>query len=354
MQTPKPRTLQMGGLKPSTRRKPQRQSIKHLCTPPSIALRSKSSSVKRAMSEELWTTCSGYITAPSSTPAIAQSSDSSFQDTQTTFYSRTSLDSPHRGEYDGIHEVLKTSLGLGGYERPNLGEFESEEFAGRQNGDVKKITGFQHGELLQLRPDPISDSPQTAFVNSEDTAPVSCWRRKKLQNARRKFVSGFERILQTASNSIQIAPPQKLKPLVFHNSWKCNAYQQNISEKSGFLRHLFTSPRLPTWLILVASGCQEKWSNSWRPSLSRVWRSAWFWIIEIGSYILVAPILIPWEVCAIIGILFTHIWKGAKRMRRDRVLTKFRGNMEWVTRGGVVGVMLGTCMAFTARQYWHR
>ena len=353
MQTSSFRVLQMGGLKPSARRKPQRRSIKHLCTPSSIGLGSQSSSAMGAMPEELWTTKgSGYITAPSSAPAVTQSSDSSFQDAQTAFYSRVSSDSLHRGEHGDIHEVSETSLGLGGYGRLGLEGFG--ELAGRQNGDAA-TTGFEHGELLHLRPGPISDSSQLAFVNSEDTAPVSCWRRKKLRNVTRGFASKFEKFLRRASNSIQTASPQKLKPLVFHNSWKCNTYQQgHTTEKSGFLRNFSTNPRLPTWLILATSGYQEKWLNSWHPSLSRIWRSTWFWIIEIGSYILVAPILIPWEVCAIIGILFVRIWKGAKRIRRDRVLTKLRDNMEWVTRGGVVGVMLGTCMAFTARQYWHR
>lgn len=334
----------MGGLKPYARRKPQRGSIKHLCTPPSIALGSKSSSVMGAMSEGLWTTCSGYVTAPSTAPAITQSSDSSFQDAHTIFYSQTSPDSSHRGD------LLEFGVG----ERLNHQGFE--ELASRQNGDAR-ATGFQQGGLLHLRPDPISDSSssQSVFVSSEDTTPASCWRRKKLRNARRKFVSKFENFWQTASDSIQIASPQKIKPLVFHNSWRCNTYQQNhISKKSGFLRYLSTSPHLPTWLIPVVSACQEKWVNSWRPSLCRVWGSTWFWIIEIGSYILVAPILIPWEICAIIGILFVRTWKGAKRMQRDRVLAKLKDNMEWVTRGGVVGVMLGTCMAFTTRQYWHR
>jgi len=58
-------------------------------------------------------------------------------------------------------------------------------------------------------------------------------------------------------------------------------------------------------------------------------------------------VLIPWELCAILAISLERMWNAGRGMSRERAMVKLRDHTEWIARSGVIGILLGTCMAFT-------
>ncbi|RPB20066.1 hypothetical protein L211DRAFT_852676 [Terfezia boudieri ATCC MYA-4762] len=182
---------------------------------------------------------------------------------------------------------------------------------------------------------------------------ASFWQRRGLGRARRKISSKMRRFWRIASGrGTQNVSPGK-RPLQFHGSWRCSSYSPNIVlEQNPYFLPLFNDIGLPSCILVLVSDIEENWYGTWRPRLDHFWKSAQFWIVEIGSYILLAPVMIPWEVCAILAISLERMWNAGRGMSRERVLVKLRDHTGWLASGGMIGIILGTCMAFTggARQ----
>lgn len=175
----------------------------------------------------------------------------------------------------------------------------------------------------------------------------SFWQKRRLGRARRKIASKMRRFWRIASGQgTQNVSPRK-RPLQFHGSWRCSTYSPNtVVEQNPYFLPLFNNIGLPTCILVLLSDIEENWYGMWHPRLVQFWKSAQFWIIEIGSYILLAPVMIPWEVCAILAISLERMWNAGRGMSRERVLVKLRDHTEWIARGGMIGILLGTCMAF--------
>ena len=178
---------------------------------------------------------------------------------------------------------------------------------------------------------------------------ASSWQRRRLGRARRKIASKMRRFWQIASRQGPKNVSPRKWPLQFHGSWRCSTYSPNIVlEQNPYFPPLFNNIPLPSCILVLLSYIEENWYGTWRPRLVQFWKSTRFWIIEIGSYILLAPVLVPWEVCAILAISLERMWNAGRGMSRERALVKLRDHTEWIARGGVIGILLGTCMAFTS------
>ena len=208
-----------------------------------------------------------------------------------------------------------------------------------------------------------SNAANIATLHRE-TLNVSPREGRRLTRARKKLASQMRRFWRVAASGRAVENMSTRKrSLQIHDSRRCETYPHKeprykrfrVEEVNGrwippttqgpnFLRFKIDGFS-PTWLLLLVSELEERWDNSWRPGFSRLFRSAQFWIIQIGTYILVAPVLIPWEVCAIVGILVVRIWNSSRDMSRDRILLKLRDSTEWLADDGMIGIIWGTCMA---------
>ena len=194
---------------------------------------------------------------------------------------------------------------------------------------------------------PLSNRPNSEGRPGYGTVNL-LWQRRRLGRARRKIASKMRKFWRIVSGQgTQDVSPRK-RPLQFYGSWGCSTYSPNIVVKQNpYFLPLFNNIGAPSCALVLLSDIEENWYGVWRPRLVRCWRSAQFWIVEIGSYILLAPVLIPWELCAILAISLERMWNAGRGMSRERAMVKLRDHTEWIARSGVIGILLGTCMAFT-------
>ena len=315
---------------------------------------------ERSQSRGSQTIPAKFVTAPSTpigaSPIAASLSSGSniFQDTQTEWPS--SPLSPAASEAGGrdAHGVFEAVLALWPIRR--LKPTKPSRFR-RQSSDVAETNVLHRIPCPQASR---SSGPVSNHPSSEERPAygavnpyASFWQRRKLGHARRKIASKMRRFWRIASGQgTQNASPRK-QHLQFHGSWHCSTYSPNIAvEQNPYFLSLFNNIGLPSCILVLLSDIEENWYGTWRPKLAQFWKSAQFWIIEIGSYILLAPVMIPWEVCAILAISLERMWNAGRGMSRERALMKLRDHTEWIARGGMIGILLGTCMAFTggARQ----
>lgn len=301
-----------------------------------------------------------FVTAPSSPPTASRCSDLDFLDFQTnwrisspTLSSETSGHGP-RHVSDAV-SALWPSNGLR-LRRPRKARrhlYTDVVDATTNQGDMSSPRSKGQPPLQSLHPRG-EGKPAHETVNPY----ASQWKRKRLGRAQRKIASNLRRVWRIASGQgAHHECPQK-RPLQFYDSWRCSSYSPStVVERNAFFAPFTNSREFPSCILVLLSDYQENWYGEWRPLLLRFWKNIQFWIIEIGSYLLLVPVLVPWEACAIVAILLERLWNVGRGMSKDRVLVKLRDRTEWVATGGVVRVLVGTCMAFTggqARRHWQR
>lgn len=87
----------------------------------------------------------------------------------------------------------------------------------------------------------------------------------------------------------------------------------------------------------------------WRLFVIETGKNISFWTIEVGSYILLAPVLIPWEILTLLGLLLLRIWTRCQEFHLDTFLIKVRDRSGWIGEGGWVGMVIGLLLATGGR-----
>jgi len=113
-------------------------------------------------------------------------------------------------------------------------------------------------------------------------------------------------------------------------------------------RDCWHSPKKRTILRKTKARWADLKANG-RILLKQTGKSICFWTVEVGSYILLAPVLIPWEILTLLGLLLLRIWTRCREFQWDTFLIKVRDRSGWIGEGGWVGMAIGLLLGTGGR-----
>ncbi|KAI5805510.1 hypothetical protein DFH27DRAFT_374914 [Peziza echinospora] len=193
-------------------------------------------------------------------------------------------------------------------------------------------------------------------ASSSKVTWVDMWRKRNPNRTRSNFGSKVRGLWRRATTAGVESVSRGKRRLDLYNSWRCRSYTSSVAQVEGThpqKKGRRSHGRSNRCISGFMPACRRKWRTKWLPVSRYYLGRVMFWTVEIGTYFLAAPILIPWELCSLVGLLLVRIWRAARDASWDSVCLKVRNHTEWVVNSQLVGIVIGACLRL-GTGYAHR